>query len=74
MNRYLVIALLLLCSVALSECNCYENWSRCTPYTEVWADILWKNCSEYCRKCIGKAGGSCVQVHNKECSGGYQCQ
>ncbi|KIH53905.1 hypothetical protein ANCDUO_15952 [Ancylostoma duodenale] len=35
MNSCLVVTLLLLCSAALSECGCYENWSRCTPQTAV---------------------------------------
>ncbi|EYC20312.1 hypothetical protein Y032_0022g565 [Ancylostoma ceylanicum] len=74
MNRYLVVALLLLCSVALSECGCYKNWSRCTPQTKFWTGILWKNCPDYCRQCKGRAGGKCVKVYNKQCSGGYQCQ
>ncbi|EPB70741.1 hypothetical protein ANCCEY_10170 [Ancylostoma ceylanicum] len=60
MNRYLVVALLLLCSVALSECGCYKNWSRCTPQTKFWTGILWKNCPDYCRQCKGRAGGKCT--------------
>ncbi|RCN43301.1 hypothetical protein ANCCAN_10715 [Ancylostoma caninum] len=74
MHRYFVAALLLLCSVALSECGCYKNWSRCTPQTSAGTGIFWKSCPEYCRQCKGRSGGSCVKVYNRQCSGGYQCQ
>ncbi|KHJ97768.1 hypothetical protein OESDEN_02258 [Oesophagostomum dentatum] len=74
MNHLLLALLLILSVVTLTKCNCYDNWSRCTPQTAFATGILWKSCSEYCQKCKGRSGGRCVKVHNRECSGGYQCQ
>ncbi|CAJ0573997.1 unnamed protein product, partial [Mesorhabditis spiculigera] len=73
--KKLILALLAFCAVfAYAEANCYDNWSRCTPQTSFGTGILWKSCPDYCRRCKGKSNGRCVEVHNKECSGGYQCQ
>ncbi|EPB76634.1 hypothetical protein ANCCEY_04264 [Ancylostoma ceylanicum] len=74
MNCLLASGLLLVSMIALVDCDCYENWSRCTPKTYFWTGILWKSCEDYCEKCKGKATGNCEPVENKECSGGYQCQ
>ncbi|CAJ0595302.1 unnamed protein product [Cylicocyclus nassatus] len=54
--------------------KCYDNWSRCSPQTQVGNGYLWKPCEEYCQKCKGKATGSCEPVQNQMCSGGFQCQ
>ncbi|KHJ97769.1 hypothetical protein OESDEN_02259 [Oesophagostomum dentatum] len=75
MNHLFIAPLLALSVVTFVQCrNCYDNWSRCTPQTAFATGILWKSCTEYCRKCKGRMGGHCVKVHNRECSGGYQCQ
>ncbi|KAK6737164.1 hypothetical protein RB195_019700 [Necator americanus] len=71
---YQVAAILFICLIGLSESGCYDNWSRCTPQTKFATGILWKDCPDYCRQCKGRTSGSCVKVHNKACSGGYQCQ
>ncbi|CAJ0934646.1 unnamed protein product, partial [Mesorhabditis belari] len=60
--------------LVMSNANCYDNWSRCTPETAFATGILWKDCPEYCQKCNGKSTGKCEKVYNKECSGGYQCK
>ncbi|PIO76669.1 hypothetical protein TELCIR_01265 [Teladorsagia circumcincta] len=73
MNRWLAILLLALLTVETVDCNCYDNWSRCTPQTSSMTGIMWKSCPEYCQKCKGQPMGSCVRVYNKHCSGGYQC-
>ncbi|KHJ94329.1 hypothetical protein OESDEN_05743 [Oesophagostomum dentatum] len=73
MNRFLIALLLAQVTIIVSK-NCFENWSRCTPETAFATGILWKSCPEYCQKCRGRADGECVQVYNRECSGGYQCQ
>ncbi|KAK6049572.1 hypothetical protein COOONC_12923 [Cooperia oncophora] len=73
MNRWLIALLLVVLNIEMYECNCYDNWSRCTPQTKFATGILWKDCPDYCKKCKGQPSGQCVRVHNKVCSGGYQC-
>ncbi|CAJ0934716.1 unnamed protein product, partial [Mesorhabditis belari] len=74
MNSIFFGILLVTSFFSLTEANCYDNWSRCTPETSFWTGILWKDCPDYCRECQGRESGGCVRVENKECSGGYQCQ
>ncbi|KAK6010558.1 hypothetical protein OSTOST_24411, partial [Ostertagia ostertagi] len=69
MNRWLVALLLFLVTVDISECNCYDNWSRCTPATSFATGIMWKDCPEFCKKCKGQPTGKCTRVFNKHCSG-----
>ncbi|CAJ0573944.1 unnamed protein product, partial [Mesorhabditis spiculigera] len=74
MNKLFLTLLAVFAIFALTEANCYDNWSRCTPQTSLGTGILWKSCPDYCKRCKGKASGGCVKVENKDCSGGYQCQ
>ncbi|KAK6044740.1 hypothetical protein COOONC_17755 [Cooperia oncophora] len=62
MNRWLIALLLVVLNIEMYECNCYDNWSRCTPQTKFATGILWKDCPDYCKKCKGQPSGQCVRV------------
>ncbi|CAJ0595061.1 unnamed protein product [Cylicocyclus nassatus] len=80
MQTFLTILLILstaqfVCSNPFKEIyKCYKDWSRCTPATEIFTGVLWKDCEDRCRYCLGRESGECVEADGGICSGGYQCQ
>ncbi|CAJ0595137.1 unnamed protein product [Cylicocyclus nassatus] len=79
MNTFTLFVLLLLSAevkvnkVVNAVRNCYKDWSRCTPGTNLLTGIAWKTCPEFCRKCKGRASGRCEKTKMTICGGGYFC-
>ena len=55
--------------------NCWQTWSRCSGWSSLATGHLWLSCNNCCQ-CMGKSGGSCVEVASTcwMSSTAYQCQ
>ncbi|GMT28203.1 hypothetical protein PFISCL1PPCAC_19500 [Pristionchus fissidentatus] len=51
--------------------NCYAVATKCVPSEKPSTGILWKDCSEFCRKCRGKDTGECAKSDTATCKGFY---